>query len=270
MSDSPFFQFYPSDWLAGTRGLTAAETGIYITLIAMMYEREAPISMPIDRLARLCGSTVTNLKKAISTLIDEEKIIETDAGFWNTRVECECEKRSAKRESAKTSANKRWKKSEQNQRREDANAMRTQCVSDANQKPEPDILKDTNVSLSFPMETTRSNDAAKAVASFNAAAAESGWSQVQKLTASRSKQIRARLADCGGIEGWEVALRKAQDSDFLCGRTAKPWTGFGFDWLTKQSNFTKLMEGNYDNRNSGPDKPTDPVLRAIARAAGSF
>lgn len=35
---------YPSDWLAGTRGLTPAETGIYITLVCMMYERQADLS----------------------------------------------------------------------------------------------------------------------------------------------------------------------------------------------------------------------------------
>ena len=34
----PWFKFYPSDWLGGTRGLTAEETGVYITMIAMMYE----------------------------------------------------------------------------------------------------------------------------------------------------------------------------------------------------------------------------------------
>ena len=49
------------------------------------------------------------------------------------------------------------------------------------------------------------------------------------------------------ISGWEVAMRRASDSDFLCGRTAKPFFA-SFDFLTKATNFTRLMEGNYDNR----------------------
>ncbi len=52
--------FYPSDWLAGTRGLSDAETGVYITLIARMYEMAGPIERDDNRLARLCGSRTKN------------------------------------------------------------------------------------------------------------------------------------------------------------------------------------------------------------------
>jgi 5-methylcytosine-specific restriction endonuclease McrA len=47
--------FYPSDWLAGTRGLSDAETGVYITLICKMYEMAGPIERDDDRLWRVCG-----------------------------------------------------------------------------------------------------------------------------------------------------------------------------------------------------------------------
>ena len=40
MSESPWIKFYPSDWLAGTRGMSATEAGVYINLIAMMYESD--------------------------------------------------------------------------------------------------------------------------------------------------------------------------------------------------------------------------------------
>ena len=141
MSD-PWVKFYPSDWLAGTRGLTAAETGVYITLVAMMYEREEPLDMPVDRLARLCGSTKTNFKKAISVLLDEGRIVQTDSGLWSKRVECELQKRTAKTNNAKSSANARWGKTKQKQGLGDAVAsethMRNGCDGDAtrNQKPE--------------------------------------------------------------------------------------------------------------------------------------
>lgn len=146
MSAPPFFQFYPSDWLAGTRGLTAAETGIYITLIAMMYEREAPLSMDNARLARLCGSTASAFEKAVSSLIEQGKIINTDGGFWNARVAIEIEKRSEKRKVAATSANKRWGKNEQNQQAPDANASNSQCQADANQIPDTRVKEEANAS----------------------------------------------------------------------------------------------------------------------------
>ena len=83
MSDSPFFQFYPSDWLAGTRGLTAAETGVYITLVAMMYEAEGPIPNDAKRLARLCGSTPAAFKKCIDGLLATGKLSQDERGFLN-------------------------------------------------------------------------------------------------------------------------------------------------------------------------------------------
>ena len=136
MASDPYIPFFPSDWLAGTRGLTAAETGVYITLIMMMYEREAPLEISEERLARLCGSTVTNFRKAVQALIDEGKIIVVNGALWNTRVERELGKRTAKREGARAGARERWEKTKRNQRRNDADAMRGQCAADANQSPE--------------------------------------------------------------------------------------------------------------------------------------
>lgn len=34
MTSVPWFKFYPSDWLAGTRGLTATESGVFVRLVA--------------------------------------------------------------------------------------------------------------------------------------------------------------------------------------------------------------------------------------------
>lgn len=118
------------------------------------------------------------------------------------------------------------------------------------------------------------DDVAEAVAAFNDMAARHGISQVQKMTDTRRKALRGRLKDCGGIEGWRMALSKIEASDFLTGRS-RDWR-CDFDWTTKPANFTKLMEGNYDNR-TRPDfsaNPSgvhpDPALRAIFAAAGAF
>lgn len=136
MSKSPFFQFYPSDWLAGTRGLTAAETGVYITLIAMMYEAEGPIPYDATRLARLCGSTPAAFRKAVDGLVDTGKLSVSEDGIFNRRVQIEIEKRSEKRLAASQSAKTRWGKAQQNQTPADANASNSQCERNANQKPE--------------------------------------------------------------------------------------------------------------------------------------
>jgi uncharacterized protein YdaU (DUF1376 family) len=83
-----FIPFYPSDWLAGTRGLSDSETGVYITLISKIYEMAGPIERDDSRLARLCGcKTKAAFLKALQHLISEGKIIETEHGLSNERAE---------------------------------------------------------------------------------------------------------------------------------------------------------------------------------------
>ncbi len=75
MSEMPWVRFFPSDWLGGTRGMGAAETGIYITLVATMYERCEPIPEDHKRLSRLCGASNSAFKKALEDLVSEGNAI---------------------------------------------------------------------------------------------------------------------------------------------------------------------------------------------------
>lgn len=105
---------YPSDWLAGTRGLTPAETGVYITLVCMMYERQGPLAFDQARLARMCNCPAGTFKKILAVLMDEGKLIETPDGLWQRRVETEIaaakEAIGASSERARRAAEARWSK----------------------------------------------------------------------------------------------------------------------------------------------------------------
>lgn len=260
--------FYPSDWLAGTRGLSAEESGVYITLVCRMYEMAGPIERDDDRLSRLCGcKSKAAFVRALGYLIAEGKVIEVEGGLFNERVEKELQNTTEKSTKARQAAQSRWdRKARKIKGNSNADASpkhmpgRCQSESESDKKE-----RDTDVSLVLSAPEPAS-PLAEAVTLFNEAATEAGWSKVQKMTPARSQALRARLRECDGIEGWRIAMDKAKASDFLCGRTAKPWTGCGFDWLTKQANFTKLMEGNYDNREgTGNGKPTGAdIARQVA------
>lgn len=149
MSEMPWVRFFPSDWLAGTRGMSAAETGIYITLVATMYERGEPVPEDHSRLARLCGAPVSTFRKTLETLIEEGKILRVEAGLWNKRVGEESTIRAEKSEAAANAATARWsKKGNKNKSSDNANAMRTQCDGNANQKPEARSQKEAASQLS--------------------------------------------------------------------------------------------------------------------------
>lgn len=123
-----------------------------------------------------------------------------------------------------------------------------------------------------------SDDVRVAFTEYNSAAGRQGWPVVQSFTAERRKLLASRLKDAGGLMGWSDALAKAEASDFICGRSSRSWTGFSFDGLVSKSKFTRLMEGNYDNRNNNNSSPArlpqgrqngpDAALANIARLAG--
>ncbi|WP_378943085.1 YdaU family protein [Paracoccus sp. R86501] len=106
--------FYASDWLAGTRGYTPAQTGVYITMLAMMYEHTKPLPYDDARLARLCNCPAGTFKKILAVLIEDGKIVRLDAGLWNKRAgrELEAAKGAMDRASGKgkKAINARWSK----------------------------------------------------------------------------------------------------------------------------------------------------------------
>lgn len=130
---TPWIRFFPSDWLGGTRALRPEESGIYMTLIMLMYEHGSPIKENLDRLSLVCNTTVVVLKKTLEFLVSENKISRTDEGLWNEKVEKEIEYSSEKSEAARQRVNKRWtKKDNENNDGDDTD------VSNQYNEPEPE------------------------------------------------------------------------------------------------------------------------------------
>ena len=69
---------------------------------------------------------------------------------------------------------------------------------------------------------------------------------VKSLSEARKKAIKARLNQYT-VEDIHEAFRKAEASDFLKGKNERNWTAC-FDWIIKDANIAKILDGNYDNR----------------------
>jgi hypothetical protein len=69
---------------------------------------------------------------------------------------------------------------------------------------------------------------------------------VRSLSASRQRAILTRL-ETYTVADFEQMFRKAEASDFLKGRNARNWSAT-FDWLIREGNMAKVLEGNYDTR----------------------
>lgn len=72
------------------------------------------------------------------------------------------------------------------------------------------------------------------------------FSKVRSLSEARKKAIRARLKNYT-LDDFREVFTKAENSNFLKGRNDRDWSA-NFDWLIKDSNMAKVLDGNYDNR----------------------
>ncbi len=83
----PWIRFHLYDWISGTDGMTLEQRGVYITLLVRMYDKKAPIKTDFETLARACNCSQKKFAAIVEYLIRNDKLIETDDGLWNARVE---------------------------------------------------------------------------------------------------------------------------------------------------------------------------------------
>lgn len=67
-----------------------------------------------------------------------------------------------------------------------------------------------------------------------------------KLSESRKKAIRARLKTYSA-EDFRKVFEMAESSSFLKGQNDRNWSAT-FDWMLKDSNFAKILDGNYQDK----------------------
>lgn len=95
-----------------------------------------------------------------------------------------------------------------------------------------------------PTEKKESVTCQKVVDSFNKTC--TSLPQVRSLTDKRKRAIKLILKKYS-LKKLEMVFKKVEESSFLNGSSDK-WSGATFDWLLKESNFIKVLEGNYDDK----------------------
>lgn len=282
MNGLPYYKAYPRDFIEGTIGMAFEVKGAYRLILDLIYMQGGNLPDDARYISGALGCSVKKWNGLREKLIEAGKIEVRGGYLGNHRADLELEIL------AKLQDQQREIRSRPNKIKMMQSPQIHQSEPEA--ESEPDKKKeDAYASLSDEASNAAADkpsldDSNEAFALFNETAGRVGWPGAQRLNATRRRSLRGRLNELGGITGWKLALEKAEQSDFLCGRTAPPWNGFGFDWLIQPKNLTKLMEGNYDNRNHsygpdraasrvqtrGADKPVSGLIGAVLRreAAG--
>ncbi|MFL7796622.1 hypothetical protein OIM93_06875 [Clostridium chauvoei] len=70
--------------------------------------------------------------------------------------------------------------------------------------------------------------------------------KVRARSKVRDKKIKSMFRELG-IENIQELFNRVEGSSFLSGKTGK-WENCNFDWIVKQSNYIKVLEGTYDDK----------------------
>jgi predicted phage replisome organizer len=72
------------------------------------------------------------------------------------------------------------------------------------------------------------------------------YPSIRSVSAARQKAIKARL-NTYSLEDFRTVFENAEASSFLKGKNDRNWTAT-FDWLIKDANMAKVLEGNYADK----------------------
>lgn len=92
------------------------------------------------------------------------------------------------------------------------------------------------------------------------------YPSIKTLSDARKKAIKARL-NTYSIDDFKTLFKKAEASTFLKGGNNNNWSA-NFDWLIKDANMAKVLDGNYDNR--AVEKPRNTGNRVAEQLEESY
>lgn len=219
----------------------------WITLLALA-DQHGEVQGSVPGLAHLAGVSVEGCKAALERFLSpdeysrtkdhEGRRIEEIPGGWAI-LNYLAYRRLASKEEAIEKARDRVRR--HRERKSDVtlcNGMKrsvTQFDTEAEAEAEED--KNTNEAVS------------RVFACFAEAAERRKWPKPSKFTATRQRRA-LKLLNEHGEEGIRSAVARAEASTFI--NSGAAW--WSFDWFLKPENFTKLVEGNYDNRHADPPR----------------
>lgn len=260
MAAPAYLPLFGSDYLADTSHLTTEEHGAYLLLLIAAW-RQDDCGLPNDdrKLARITGLSARKWLAIKDTILEFWTV--EGGRIFQARLRKERGFADQKSENNRRSARTRWdrqdaenKASDECERTSKRNAPQPQPQPQKKEEGlEPDGSCPTRVgrdaeSLPLDDDEQEPDDSDKlkpehVVEVWNQVAPKLGKPKVRDLTPSRRQLLKARIGR-HGLEDFRSVFGKIERSAFLRGDTG--WAGCTFDWVFKQANFQKILEGNYD------------------------
>ena len=148
----------------------------------------------------------------------------------------------------------------------DVTKCNTDIEIDIDKEKEIDIEKETEVELESPDLSGQGTTAHLSVPYqeimrlYNETCLS--YPRCRTMSEARKKAVRARFNNGYTLDDFQELFEKAEKSSFLRGSNNNNWSA-NFDWLIKDANMAKVLDGNYDDKTTYSDPDRDDSLDAI-------
>lgn len=237
--------------------------------------RRGQFATSIASLSSMTGLSVKQIRTCIQRLKDSQQIVTERASKFTIITICEFDTyQSCEQAEGQTNGNERAGKGQakgterasKGQQRE--NIRKKEVKNNYNTPSNEGESVETDPSVDVDLKSV--------VEFFNKSVVECGsvLPKIKGATGKRVGYIKARIREFGLEAVYEV-ISKAAASDFLNGKNQRGWVA-SFDWIMLPTNFPKVLEGNYDNRNyqiqplNGTNKFTDQRRAERERLARGY
>ena len=277
LRNNPYLPLYVQDFMTDEKLMecSAEATGIYIRLMCLMHKSEEygkillkqkykqtdkQILNFATQLAKFFPYDFASIERGLTDLIDEN-VIEISGDYLLQKRMIKDNEVSEKRASAgRNGGNSTQLKISKKIKKKDGDfaKAKSEANTDIEIENENDIendIKDEN--------NLEKNVEKKFFDQFNSKC--TGLSKVQILNQPRKTKIAARIRDVG-IEKAFGIIETVAKSNFLNGENDRNWKAT-FDWILEPKNFTKILEGNYNNKPNA--KPTNQNNGFNSHSAGA-
>ena len=195
------------------------------------------------------GISKTMLQEYIDFMIEVELLCEDDNGYYSKRMMEHKQIRKKLSDAGKKGAKRRWGNRETTEKLKKENSHPNTKESKVKESKVKDIV-DTNVSMSDAKHPTQERLDYNALINFFNDETQGVFGKVMyPISEKRKNSIRARVNEFGK-DAFAEMIRKASGSNFLKGDSNNAFVAT-FDWMIRPTNFQKIIEGNYDNRDKG-------------------
>lgn len=277
MAALPYMQFYVAEYQADTMHLTAEEHGAYLLLIFNYWQTGKPIPKKrLQKIARVPNERWTDVKDTLSEFFKD-----TGDDWVHARIEADlvaAKDAQAQRAAAGKASAEARKAAKRDALKQESNGRSTGVQRDES-KPstnkEENRVEENNNPPSSGDDSAPSSEAKpqpkdpveyQAIVNMYNELLGDFLPEVVKLNTKRKSLVRARWKEVFGQNS------KGNDLDFwrryfLHVRRSRPLTGTkdgfnwrpGFDWLLKESNMTRVIEGEF---HQGDDQRVDHLREA--------